>query len=418
MDIKAQHPVAYLTCEMKARDLDSRLLIAAYLIKMGYSVVVGQQWGCFESAPYNLRGVYLFKTTNKFQAQMMKHVRDFGHIAIASDEEATASAAALAAEKTHPSALENCHHYLALSALHADSLRAYFPSFASKVELAGSARIDLVRHAKPSRPRKRDYILFNTSLGIVNGLYGDFNKAADMYFSLTNADPNNPDDVAAMRLRIEYEIASYNETVKLISAFLANTDRDIVIRPHPSEKADIWRDLIKNNTHRMSVVVGSDPVPWIKHAELMIHSDSTTGVEAAIMGTPSINVSPIEKWSQKFIVRDLNVTVANAEQAFALGREILRSPDRLTASRKADEMFPHNGAEATARAIAALLPPPAALPPLDWAVPERPEVQRKKFTVTPDEFQEAIRRTFPLAGATKPTVGRCDDSVVLLAPRS
>jgi hypothetical protein len=153
------------------------------------------------------------------------------------------------------------------------------------------------------------------------------------------------------------------------------------------------------------------------HADLMIHSDSTTGVEAAIMGTPSINVSPIEKWSQQFIVRDLAVTVANADQAFALGCEILRSPDHLSASGKADDMFPHNGAEATARAIAALLPPPAPLPPLDWAVAELGEIQRKKFTLTLDECQQAIGRTFPLAGAPKPAVTQRDESTFFLVPQ-
>jgi len=418
VDIEALYPIAYLTCEVKARDLVSRMLIAAHLIKRGYSVVVGQQWGCFESAAHAVRGAYLFKTTNKFQAKMMKHVRDAGHIAVASDEEAMVSAAALAAEKTHPSAVENCDHYLALSALHADSLRAHFPAFTSKFELVGSARIDLVRQAKRSRPHKRSYVLFNTSFGIINGLYGDFNQAAKYYFDLTQADPNNPDDIAAMRLRIDYETAAHNETLKLISAFLEKTDHDIVIRPHPAEQPDMWQQLLQKNPNRISVVTGSDPVQWIKYAHLMLHSDSTTGVEAAILGKPAINVSPIEAWSRKFIVRDMNVTVANAEQAFELGYEALRFPERTKLVRNADNVFPRNGAEATARAIARFLPPPAELPRLEWTtILHREEILRNKFTVTPDEFQEAIQRTFSLAGASKPTVVPCDDSVVLLVPR-
>lgn len=41
---------AYLTCELLGRDLDSRLLIAANLIKRSIACIVGQQWSMFANA--------------------------------------------------------------------------------------------------------------------------------------------------------------------------------------------------------------------------------------------------------------------------------------------------------------------------------------------------------------------------------
>ena len=81
--------VAYLNCEVKSRDLTTRLLIASHLLKFNIPVVVGQVWALIANAQArkNIAGAYLFATTNKFQAKGMQWVKDSGHFVIASDEE-------------------------------------------------------------------------------------------------------------------------------------------------------------------------------------------------------------------------------------------------------------------------------------------------------------------------------------------
>ena len=60
-------PIAYLTVEVKHRDLEPRLLIASHLVKAGITVVVGQQWAMFPNPSAFPPGIVLFKTVNEIQ---------------------------------------------------------------------------------------------------------------------------------------------------------------------------------------------------------------------------------------------------------------------------------------------------------------------------------------------------------------
>ena len=65
---------AYLTCELKSRDLDSRLLIADHLLDKGVSVVIGQQWSIVENIETAPVGVFVFKTANKIQTVNIEQI--------------------------------------------------------------------------------------------------------------------------------------------------------------------------------------------------------------------------------------------------------------------------------------------------------------------------------------------------------
>ena len=68
-------------------------------------------------------------------------------------------------------------------------------------------------------------------------------------------------------------------------------DRTIVLRPHPSENLTFYKQafaLFKN------VVVARDDsvLPWIRAADLIVHSNCTTGIEAVLAGQPVLNLLP------------------------------------------------------------------------------------------------------------------------------
>ncbi len=79
--------IAYLGLEIKQRELESRLLIAARLLKAGVVVFFGQQWSLFSNADALPPGVVLFKTVNGIQAKPMADFRSKGHIVASTDEE-------------------------------------------------------------------------------------------------------------------------------------------------------------------------------------------------------------------------------------------------------------------------------------------------------------------------------------------
>jgi surface carbohydrate biosynthesis protein len=400
-------PIAYLTCELKGRDLASRLLIASRLADRGYHTVVGQQWSIFSNLRASLKGVVLFKTANKTQADWMMEARSSGHIVAASDEECLASAPDDYARLTHATAAEACHAYLALNEQHATAIKDAYPGAAHKVIVTGNARVDILRSLQPARPLAQPYFLVNTSFGRTNHVSGDIQKAVEIWLG-SGGHPKNAETEAMVRERLSFEKRAMAETITLIEWLIANTQSQIVIRPHPAERSETWTTLFQGNA-RVHVVAGSDPTRWIRHAALLIHSESTTGVEAAIMGAKVLNLSPASSWGDRLIVAQANATVGSAAEAADLIAAFLRTGEWPLPKQDVGALYPANGAENTAAAIAAYLPPP--LHPfggIHWHTIHRTGQQREKFTVSIDEARVL----------TPHNVAQVDDSVFLISPRA
>jgi len=67
-----------------------------------------------------------------------------------------------------------------------------------------------------------------------------------------------------------------------------NPDLNFLFRPHPGEDASLYRSLYRFLAN-VTVDKSGDLSEVLQKARLFIHSESTSGVEAAIIGVPSIN---------------------------------------------------------------------------------------------------------------------------------
>jgi lipid A disaccharide synthetase len=72
----------------------------------------------------------------------------------------------------------------------------------------------------------------------------------------------------------------------------SNPDHTIVIRPHPSESKETWKEATAgcSNIH---VVYEGNIVPWLLAAQTVIHNSCTTGLESYILGVPVIAYRPM-----------------------------------------------------------------------------------------------------------------------------
>lgn len=382
----ASAPIAYLTCELKGRDFPSRLLIASHLLAAGYPVIVGQQWAMWRNIQNAPKGCFLFKSTNMTQAEAMRRCRESGHIVIAADEECLASSRGDITRSTHPNAIRYCHEFLALSEPHRAALIEAYPEIDSRVSVAGNVRVDILRNARPPAPRGGDYVLINTSFGIINSVWGDAQTGAAVWINAGGHEAE-ADTVALIQDRVAFEHASQRETRDLIDWLLANTRIDIVIRPHPQERPDMWLEI---RSDRVSVVTGSDSMPWMRHALVTVHSESTTGVEAAIMGVKAVNLSPPVPWSSRLIVSEVNPTVRAARDAAEMIQALMTRGAWPPPPSNVTELFPSGGAEKTAAAILRALPPPGPIGAMKWMRRERTEVEKKKFTADIDELRDVL----------------------------
>ena len=392
--------IAYLNCEIKSRDLSTRLLIASHLLNLNVPVVVGQLWALVGNARArkSIPGTYLFATSNSFQARAMKWVKEAGNFVIASDEEALPLVNSLS--NVSSDAIDICDKFLVDTELHKSILIKEYGA-KEKFHVTGSSRFEHISttdiRAIPSNP----YILFNTGFGVINSVWGSPETALGMMRSAT---PLSIQDAQSI---IDSEKAALDLMILLIRWLIPN--HRIVLRPHPSENAQTWRNILPE----VEIVEGSASLPWIKNAQLVVHSNSTTGLEAALLRTPVINLDPMPDWGKQYIVPKINHTVKNltaAQEALDAFLKNRTGPIAEKAKRSLD--FPKNGALNSAREIFTNLKNANPLAgPFPWAKMERAQVDRDKFTATAEEVTEYMDGL-----KINCSIHELDDSVFLFTP--
>ena len=65
-------------------------------------------------------------------------------------------------------------------------------------------------------------------------------------------------------------------------------DHTIVVRPHPTENHDVYREIAAR-CQRVRVTNEGNVVPWLLCAKALVHNGCTTGVEAFVMRIPAVS---------------------------------------------------------------------------------------------------------------------------------
>jgi hypothetical protein len=171
------------------------------------------------------------------------------------------------------------------------------------------------------------------------------------------------------------------------------------------------------------VTQGSAPAPWLAHAKLVVHANSTTGLEAAILGTPCLNVSPAkyDHWVKYSAMRRVNHTVPDAQTAANAIAQFMNAGKGLE-PRTTALGFKPDAAARIADACLEVLKERAATPcdatAMSWAPVERDARQIQKFSVTTDEFTAAFQDASRNLRLPPMELIALDDSAVLLRPRA
>ncbi len=406
---------AYLTCELLGRDLDSRLLIAAHLVKRGVACLVGQQWSMFANASKAPRGTFLFKTANAIQGVNAALCRRHGHKVVISDEEVLAmSSSEMIASITARASVDAADMFLALDARHRDVVDGILPG---KTKIAGSARVDLLmRHAQiyqPEADQAREagpYILVNTSFGTLNSVWGSAEKALGVAnLTMASAVGREKSD-RIIRNTVDFERAAFSTVNELLKWVRASLPHRVVLRPHPAERADVWRSF-----PGVEVMEKTNPIPWLLGADLMIHANSTTGLEGALVGTPCLNIVPAEAsdLADSFALNAFNFTAGTIDEAkSAIADFLLHGSGPIRA--QARPAFIPDGARTAADLIAPLSEDGPEI--ASWVRYEPRERQVEKFDISAADFAVQLKRIFDAVGVKSVQVGQLDRALFLVVP--
>ena len=210
---------------------------------------------------------------------------------------------------------------------------------------------------------------------------------------------------------IDVETRNKAEMEKLIGLLQGKLgDVRIVLRSHPTENPAPWTKF--PDVH---VVSGSAPTGWLLGAEFIVHTNSTTGMEAALLEKPVLNMNPKPNtpFSEQYVMNHAPPQAADAAEAATYILDALSKPSR---SEPASWLptFPPQCATLVADEIAARAIESPAI--TRWDRLERSDPQIKKFTVSSEEFVARLKPFLVRAGIATVEAVVLDDSVFLLKP--
>ena len=418
---------AYLTCELRARDLDAKLLLAAKLLERGFACVVGAQWPIWGNVHNLPKGTIVGTGGSLNHSKAFVLFKSRGSTVALIDEEALAlvSPEHLIANIT-PEAAMSTDLFLAQSPAHA-TVTDGCPWLHRKILVTGNPRTDLVTdkgkafyqpQADALRAQIGPFIVFNSNFALTHFLWGNIEQMSEA-------------ECAKRGLRmgmIAWERENKRLFIDLIIRCLNNLPHRIVIRPHPAERAGAWQSFCAT-TDRIVVAENTIPIPYLMAADVVVHTNCTTGLEAQMLGAPTINLSPDTnaEWHKAFITKDVNDTVQTVDQAWRFIDAVCNVgwlPGAATYDDKAESHLPswthghsaHEAAYQISRIVPEVQYDPTTikLEPIDTT----PAIMqyRHKFTASPEEMVarfDRITKAFDLCSRVKVFSQPMGESVAL-----
>jgi len=287
--------------EIFNREFDAKVLLSCFAAERGFSVILGAKreinlnLGSFPKSlylPINLHN------RNQITAQLLARL---GHTLVGADEEAIVycSPEVYVKEKLGTVVFPQPKLFLAWGPENARIWKMQPNYNGMPIRITGNPRVDLLR------PELRAYwtkqvetihekfgkiILINTNFGKLNNFRpdkGDEKKALDR--AATSPSDVDKFDLGMARHRLAL-FQYFQEMVgQMAAAFPAHT---VMVRPHPSENHETWRQAANGHTN-VQVHLEGHVIPWLLAADAIIHNSCTTGLEGYVLKRPVFSYQPI-----------------------------------------------------------------------------------------------------------------------------
>jgi surface carbohydrate biosynthesis protein len=336
--------VVYLPIEITVRELDAKLLLAIKALEHGCEVIIGQKWLIEANVPYMPPGLIIAKTLTKRDGLTSRRAKEHGYVTAAIDEEMPGLVASK--EKLRwvdPDTIAATDLIFCVGEEHRAAMIARFPETASRCHVVGNPRWDLLRPGIRNyyRPLAEElcrqhgrFILVNTNSGLVNSVKGSAAQVLSRHVRWGKIDPTKEVDQILMADRALFRESNFSIMKEIVHRLPERfPDHKIVLRPHPNEVVDTWREHL-NGVRRVVIDQNHAAAAWILAAEALIHTNCTTGVEAYSLERPAICVEPAETETRlnylshhlNFIATDLESTMGAAVRSLSPSLERFKYP--------------------------------------------------------------------------------------------
>ena len=290
--------ILYFPIEIHSREIHSRLFLANAAVSDGWDVVIGPRFELSALLEFMPPGVYLgigFHTSAVKIAQKLKPV---GHFIVSLDEEGMVR---LAPEyyreyRVDKQIFDVSEKVICWSIGHLNEIKQ-LANDREKLIALGNPRLDILStkarsmffmEAEKIRETHDDFILINSSFGTANHLHGiDYWRG-----ELEKRGWFDTEDKAHYQnLRIKFQTETFH-AMRDLAVSIAEKKLKLVIRPHPSECLEAWRELEKSYPSVITVVREGNVIPWMLASKVIIHNGCTTAIEGRLLDKYVVSYRP------------------------------------------------------------------------------------------------------------------------------
>ena len=293
--------------EVKKRELEGKFLLAFTAAARGHRVMLGYLHSLLRE---NLLkpGIFHDKslTRRPKKLKLLRVAKESGHAFTSIDEEhglLQKDYATFAGQRYSEETLNLASAVMFWGPHDYAYMARAFPALKYKFHITGNPRVDLWRREfgaifEEELPLKKPFVLLASNLGSLFGKrqFGEMvSNMRDGYFK-GGHDPTefNLYDHYAYSVLLG---AKYIQALRVLSEKYPSIN--FVLRPHPIESEETWKQLI--GSYENILVSNSGSVsPWLRQCTALIHNGCTTAMEAAMSGVPILTYTPIEDQKAEF----------------------------------------------------------------------------------------------------------------------
>lgn len=286
--------------EVKVRDFLSRLKLSMELCERGFNIILGSQDKVRAHLSKLPKGIFFEKAISKEKLKFFRDLKNDNYILVSLDEEGLCSLfnyERYITQRVSAETLSLADKVFTWGESEAELIKQRYSQYEDKIKVTGNPRMDML--LEPNKSFHQDladkyesefgpYFLFPSSF-TVNHAMGNENLDN---FLIKMGRVEKKDDLIAYHQKQDFFKRTFIKYSKLLEKVAMKFNKvNIIIRPHPSEDPDHWRNLAKKYPNVILQSKG-DIASWIVGSKAVIHSSCTTGMEAFILGKPVLSFLP------------------------------------------------------------------------------------------------------------------------------
>ena len=283
----------FIPIETKVREYHGKMLFALAAAERGFACIIGEQGRLRRAMSYLDNGRFIDKSIADTKREWLAHCRALGNRLVSWDEEGL-----VFFNRESYCGLRICEeNFMLLDAFfawgekQATAIHEHTELDKKKIYVTGNPRFDMLRpelrsfYDEPVKKLRNQYgriILINTSFPMANHFQDMeiLNKQFIRYPLF-----RTPGFLKGFIDSQHRAFESFKKILPLVAAEYPN--HTIIVRPHPSENRDTWREQTTCLSNA-AVEADGNVIEWILAAEVLLHSSCTTGIEAFYLDVPAI----------------------------------------------------------------------------------------------------------------------------------